>query len=112
MDPKHTNRVIKGVQRNLSSIQMPVSLYYIGSKTLTINISMKTATQHTRIQKVFSEGFQLFWCFFFFSFFLSWLGERGSNYHYKPAIICPPAWMTFHWRADGGLTLTNTDADL
>ena len=42
-------------------------------------------TTHARIQKVFSEGVQL-WVRFYFVFF-SWLGERGSKYHYKRATI-------------------------
>ena len=41
--------------------------------------------------------------------FFSWLGERGSNYHYmyKRAIICSPAkrHLAFRWCADGGPTL-------
>ena len=41
--------------------------------------------QHARIQKVFSEVFQL-WLRFFI-----WWGQRGSKYHCKRAIIGPPA---------------------
>ena len=39
--------------------------------------------------------------------FISWLRERGSKYHYKRAIIDPPAKrhiMAFRWRADDGPT--------
>ena len=41
---------------------------------------------NTRIQKVLSDGVQLWQRFFF-----SWWGEGGSKYHYKRAIIAPPA---------------------
>ena len=44
---------------------------------------------HAQIQKVFSEGVQFFWCFFVC--FFSWLGENWSKYHYKHAIMGPPA---------------------
>ena len=40
---------------------------------------------HARIQKILSEGVQLWQRFF------SWWGLGGSKYHYKRAIIGPPA---------------------
>ena len=44
-----------------------------------------------RIQKVLSEGFQLWQRFFFLFFFLfSWWEEGGSKYHFKQANIGPP----------------------
>ena len=42
--------------------------------------------KHARIQKVLSEEVQNLILFFF-----SWWGDRGSKYHYKWAIIGPPA---------------------
>ena len=50
--------------------------------TLTL---MTDSYMHVRIQKVLSEGDQL-WQHFF-----NWWGEGGSKYHYKRAIIGPPA---------------------
>ena len=47
------------------------------------------ATSCARIQKVLSEGVQLWQCFFFH--FFIWWGEGGSIYHYKRTIIGPPA---------------------
>ena len=41
---------------------------------------------HARIQKVLSEGVQLWQVFF-----LVWWGEEGSKYHSKRTIISPPA---------------------
>ena len=46
-------------------------------------------TCHPRIQKVFSEGVQLF--FKVLLLFFSLLGERGSKSHNKRAIIGPPS---------------------
>ena len=43
---------------------------------------------HVRIQKVMSEGVQLWRCFFFF---FSWWWEGESKYHYKRAMIGLPA---------------------
>ena len=43
---------------------------------------------HARIQKILSEG--VLWQFFF-CFVFSWWGVGGSKYHYKRAIIGPPA---------------------
>ena len=49
-------------------------------------------TVDARIQKVLSEGVQIWWGFLFLyiHFFSSW-GDRGSKYHYQWAIIGPPA---------------------
>ena len=46
----------------------------------------QTTLVHAQIQKVLSEGVQL-WRFFCYS----WWGEGGSKYHFKLAIIGPPA---------------------
>ena len=45
---------------------------------------------HARIQKDLSGGPTLTLFFFFFFFFIDG-GEGGSKYHYKRAIIGPPA---------------------
>ena len=76
--------------------------------------------RHARIQEVLSEGFCSFDVFFFVCFFVcvcacacvrvcvcffSCLGEGGSKYHYKRAIIGPPAKRHLNgvpWRADDG----------
>ena len=60
-----------------------------------------------RIQKVLSDGVQL-WERFFVCFFFSWWGEGESKFHHKRAIIGPQAkrhWMVFRWRADDCPTL-------
>ena len=41
-------------------------------------------------RKFFQRGSNFFYVFFV-CFFFSWVGERGSKYHYKRAIIGPPA---------------------
>ena len=43
-----------------------------------------------------------------FVFCFGWRGDGGSKYHYKGAIIGPPAkhhWMEFRWRVDDGPAL-------
>ena len=45
--------------------------------------------QYMRWSRKFFQSGSNFFLFFFFSF--SWLGERGYKYHYKRAIIGPPA---------------------
>ena len=65
-----------------------------------------TTSTHARIQEVLSEGVQ-FWGFFFVLFFIiSWWGEGGSKYHYKWAIVGPPAKrQALPWSANDGPTL-------
>ena len=71
----------------------PCSQYvhvHVCSYFLFENLSPLTQMEsqnHARIQKVLSEGVQL-WQRFFVCFFL-W-GQEGSKYHYKRSIIGPP----------------------
>ena len=68
-----------------------------GSNIFPLDMSACANKRHVRIQKVLSEGVQI-WQHFF-----SWWGEVGSKYHYKRGIIGQPA--AFRWRADDGPTL-------
>ena len=54
---------------------------------------------HARIKNVLSEGVQHWQRFF------SWWGERGSKYHHKRAVTCPPAKRHFKWRFAGLLMI-------
>ena len=69
------------------------SMPYLGLQYLSM--SHKKDACHARIHKVLSEGAQ-----FLQRFFL------GSKCHFERAI------MTFHWRADDGLTLNTSLAQL
>ena len=54
------------------------------------NVVKKRVYHHAKIQKILSKGSN-FDNVFFFSFYFSWWREGVSKYHYKRAIIGPPA---------------------
>ena len=95
----NSNPYISTVLPVLTVVSVPTARGHLTAPVTVLGmmaICVKTVSENIRgSRKFFSEGVRLFYVFFFFFFFfflLLFLGrERGSKYHYKRAIIGPPA---------------------